>query len=543
MPRRAAILAVAATAAVAVAAAQAAPRELDTGFGTSGGFTLTPVAPRDAHANAIARLPNGRILVVGASIAGATDHGIAIVRYLADGKPDPSFGGGDGKVGDQPGSGESTAEALAVQPDGKFVVAGATNYPTDPEIFVARYLADGSPDTSFGDGGARIVPVAGDVVASAAGVALQDDGKVVVAGFSVPSEHESNAVVARLTANGDLDSAYGDQGVAVLDLSDAPNHFTVAEDVVIQDGKAVIAGSVERGQAGYSDLMLARLDDAGDLDPAFGSGGVVHESPGGGAVQFYAHALALAGGKLVIAGQRTPADAPGSQYLLARYTADGEPDTTFNPDVPEPGHVVTSAGSDGESAATALAVDPASGKVTITGYAFHDGNRQVLIDRFTAGGVRDPAFVGANGNGGPRLFDASSGPFHENGGSAVALDDRGGTIVAGWGTIARREEFLLARFGDTTPHPNAKPFARIRGHYTVPRKTLATFRGGRSFDTDGDIVRWAWKVGRGHFHDRGPILQHRFGRTGTRTVILRVTDDDGAVAFARFRVKVVSRRG
>jgi uncharacterized delta-60 repeat protein len=541
MPRRAIILAVAATAALIVGAAQAAPRELDKGFGTSGGFTLTPVAPRDAHANAMALLPSGRILVVGASIAGATDHGIAIVRYLADGKPDRSFGGGDGKVGDQPGSQESTAEAIAVQPDGKFVVTGETDYPTNPRIFVARYLPDGSRDTSFGDGGVRILPTS--ALPFARGIALQDDGKVVVAGFSIPSQFESNAVVARLTADGDLDSAYGDQGVAVLDLSDAPHHFTEAEDVVIQDGKAVIAGSAERGQAGYSHLMLARLDDAGDLDPSFGSGGVVRESPGGGAVQFYAHALALAGGKLVIAGQRTPADAPGSQYLVARYTADGDPDTTFDPDVPEPGHVVTSAGSDGTSAATALAVDPASGNVTIAGYAFHEGNREVLVDRFTAGGVRDPNFVGASGSGGPRLFDASSGPFHDNGGTDVVLDDRGGTVVAGWGTTDRREEFLLARFGDTTPAPNAKPFARIRGHHTVPRKTRVTFRGGRSFDTDGEIVRWDWKVGHGRFHNRGPILQHRFGRTGKRTVILRVTDDDGAVGFARFRVKVVSKRG
>jgi hypothetical protein len=286
-------------------------------------------------------------------------------------------------------------------------------------------------------------------------------------------------------------------------------------------------------------LTLARLDDHGVLDPSFGDGGVVLDHKGAPG-DFRANAIEAWNGRLVVAGVNVHQRGEDGEryYVLARYTADGDIDESFNQDVAEPGHVITIAGDGRQAQANALVVDPATGTVTLTGSARHEGEPRLLLDRFTSGGLRDPSFVGANGNGGPRLLDAGSATA----GNDLALD-REGALVVGAATVADHGNLLLARFGDTTPAPNAKPFARIRGHHTVPRKTRVTFRGGRSFDTDGEIVRWDWKVGHGRFHNRGPILQHRFGRTGTRTVILRVTDDDGAVGFARFRVKVVSRRG
>jgi uncharacterized delta-60 repeat protein len=310
---------------------------------------------------------------------------------------------------------------------------------------------------------------------------------------------------------------------------------------VIQDGKAVIAGAARRPGDEDLSLALARLDDTGALDTTFGSDGVTLDRPAGTG-SWDATALALWNGKLVLAGRdRVTRDASRSNYVLARYSADGAIDETFNPDVPEPGHVVTTTGDGRRSEAVGLAVDPETGTATIVGRALHGGRDRLLIDRFTSEGVRDPSFVGANGNGGPVLLDA--GQQRQTLGADVVLDDRGGTLVSGSTIMPGRYDLVLARYGDTAPTPNAKPFARIRGHHTVPRKTRVTFRGGRSFDTDGEIVRWDWKVGHGRFHNRGPILQHRFGRTGKRTVILRVTDDGGAVGFARFRVKVVSRRG
>jgi uncharacterized delta-60 repeat protein len=434
---------------------------------------------------------------------------------------------------------------VAIQPDGRILVAGEAAPPFTASTYVARLLPDGSFDTDFGEGGVRTVPGFSDH-ADVGGLALRDDGMIYMAGMyrgdgSGQSDSTSRPFVVRLTADGELDTNYGTNGTALLPI---PGYAT-ARALVLQDGKAVIAGSIEASldPSDFS-LLLARLDDQGSLDETFGAGGVVLDRPIDRGT-WRGNALALWGDKLVVAGTNSfnAGDTDQSFYVLARYLSDGTVDESFNPDVPEPGHVVTTTGSERSAGANDLAVDADTGAATITGFADHDGKRRLLIDRFNAGGVRDPNFVGSNGNGGPVLLDAGDGG--KTIGNAAALDDDGGLLVAGQALDADVTKFLLARFGGTppTPTPNAKPFARIRGHHTVPRKTLTTFRGGRSYDTDGEIVQWAWKVGHGRFHNRGPLFQHRFGRTGTRTVILRVTDDDGAVGFARFRVKVLSKRG
>jgi uncharacterized delta-60 repeat protein len=535
MPRTAAALAAAALAAIVATAAQAEPRELDRGFGTQG-VTLTPIAGKFPVASATVRLPTGRILVAGTSSSHVFGDQVVLARYLPTGVLDRSFGGGDGIALDIPGGDRARADAMVVQPDGRILVSGAA----PPGIFVARYMPDGSRDTSFGDGGSRGVSTPGSDFAGAGGLALQADGKIVVAGFGsdLGNDHTTgSAVVARLDTDGDLDPGYGTGGVATLDLGD--DHLSSASDLVIQDGKAVVAGSARLADPNLMALALARLDENGVLDASFGDGGAVLDHRGATG-DFRANAIAAWNGRLIVAGVnvREPGEDGEQYYVLARYTADGDADETFNPDVPEPGHVITLAGDGRQAQANGLVVDPATGTATITGSARHDGENRLLLDRFTSDGLRDPSFVGANGNGGPRLLDAGS----STGGNDLALD-REGTLVVGSALAAGHGNILLARFGDTAPKPNTAPVARIRGHHTVPRRTRVTFRGNRSYDLDGKIVKYQWRVGKGRFHNRGPVFTHRFGRTGTRTVILRVTDDDGAIDVALFRVKVRRKRG
>lgn len=538
------LIALVAASAVAAAAAQAEPRELDRGFGNKG-IARTPIGTGNASANALARQGNGRVVVAGTANSNAAPFGgVTISRYLPNGTLDSSFGGGDGVVIDQPGVTGDRVDSVLVQPDGKIVVAGRGGIPGSAKVFVARYLSNGARDTAFGDGGARLIEECCDS-AGAGGLARQADGKLVVAGFDFSgtggSPGTSRSIVARLTTGGDLDLDYGTGGVATLSLGDASPTASQAHDVAIQDGKAVIAGTVAHdGDPRRFGFMLARLDEHGVLDPSFGDGGVVFDRPGDAGV-WTAEAIAQWNDRLVVAGSEQREGTTDHNYVLARYTADGDIDTTFNPDVPEPGHVSVTTGDGLDAAANGLAVDPATGAATITGYASHAGEQRLLLDRFTSGGVRDPEFVGANGNGGPVVLDAPN--TTSTVGNDVVFDNRDGALVAGTATSAGRDQFLLARFGDTAPTPNIAPVARIRGHHTVPRKTRITFRGNRSYDLDGDIVEYAWRVGKGRFHKRGPIFTHRFGRTGTRTVILRVTDDDGAIDVALFRVKIRSRRG
>jgi PKD domain len=123
----------------------------------------------------------------------------------------------------------------------------------------------------------------------------------------------------------------------------------------------------------------------------------------------------------------------------------------------------------------------------------------------------------------------------------VLLDPLGRIVVGGRAHDEETTKFLVARFGDPPPPPNVKPVARIRGHHVVPRDTWVRFDGLKSFDTDGRIVDYAWRIDGRRWRNVGPVFWHRFRVRGPHTVTLRVRDDDGAVDFETFRVRI--RRG
>lgn len=518
--------------------AHAAPRDLDRTFG-DGGVTLTSVGVADAAASAIARQPDGRVILVGnAKVAppsdGHNNTGVAMVRYLPDGTVDRSFGGGDGVV-EQFGPEGSMAQAVALQPDGRILVSGITGFPAIAgPLFVARYLPDGSRDGSFGDNGVAFVPVCCDA-AGAEGLALQPDGKIVLAGYRDNTD-SADTIVARFTRDGQLDPAYGDGGVSRLQLGDASPTWSRAHGLVLQGEKAVIVGNVATGgeQRVFSS-MLARLDEHGALDRSFGTDGLVVDHAMG-----MANAIGQApDGKLIVAGDHRSSEdgAPRADYVLSRYSADGALDESFNPDGPSPGHVVATAGSDRYAVPTGLAVDPSTGSATVTGYARDEGKTKLLLVRYTTNGLRDDAgFRSASGSAGPRLLDAGDGG--NTSGTGLVLDPYGGMLVAGAAVDGGLYRFLVARYGDPPPVPNARPVARIGGRHTVRPERWVRFDASRSYDRDGDIVDYAWRVGYGRWHRTGPTFWHRFPSKGAAKVILRVTDDDGSADYAALRVKV-----
>src|SRR5205823_1963498 len=136
----------------------------------------------DAHAFGMAIQRNGRIVVAGEREAGAR-RDFALARYQADGRLDRSFGG-DGKVTTSVGAGLDGASAVAIQPDGKIVVAGEAFEASAPrwDVALARYRRDGSLDRAFGTDGKVMAPFGS--FASASAVALQRDGKIVAAGVT-----------------------------------------------------------------------------------------------------------------------------------------------------------------------------------------------------------------------------------------------------------------------------------------------------------------------------------------------------------------------
>ena len=163
----------------------------------------TDVAGAVDQANAVAVQPDGKIVVAGhAATTGplGTDNDFALARYNPGGSLDASFGGGDGLVMTDLGSRTDLGRALALQPDGKIVVAGTS----DDDVALVRYTAAGDPDGAFGNGGMR-----GSRGGFATGVALQSDGKIVVVG------HRGGALTTdfalyRYSAGGGPDTAFGD---------------------------------------------------------------------------------------------------------------------------------------------------------------------------------------------------------------------------------------------------------------------------------------------------------------------------------------------
>lgn len=236
--------------------------------------------------------------------------------YLAatPGSLDPFFGNGGKSL---PASNADYAQAVATQPDGKLVVAGRTSGAVEYGIAVTRYNPDGSTDTSFGDGGKVLLKTDGP--SYLAGVALQADGKIVIAGGA-----SLDFVVYRLNADGSPDTTFDGDGRVQTDFAgQTDNPFALA---IRPDGRIVVGGTTFTGNDTGVDFAIAQYRPDGSLDPSFGDRGdgkaVLAASRGRDEIA----ALDLQpDGKLLVAGKT----GRGDNWAAARVTADGRFDTTF----------------------------------------------------------------------------------------------------------------------------------------------------------------------------------------------------------------------
>ena len=236
----------------------------------------------DADASLDAARQGSNTIIAGFSDpAGATAANFAVARISPEGVQDSSFGGGSGVSYADFFGGDDVGRAVAVQPDGKIVVVGVAG-PGSAGGFigVARFNSNGGLDSSFNGGGMATVQGSGEALA------IQPDGKVVVAGTS-----GGDFIIARFNENGSLDSGFGSGGRAFIDFG-AP--LDVANDLALQpDGKILVAGSGPQ-------FDVARLQPNGALDSTFGNGGKAQVAFDDGPE---ADALALQpDGNIVVAG-------------------------------------------------------------------------------------------------------------------------------------------------------------------------------------------------------------------------------------------------
>jgi uncharacterized delta-60 repeat protein len=212
---------------------------LDTTFDFDGVVT-TPVTERGDYANAIALQPDGKLLVAGTVEATAFYRTFGIVRYMSDGSLDTSFGNG-GKVLTRIGDGNAEANAVALQTDGRIVVAGYTAANSD--FATVRYNEDGTLDTMFGGDGIVTTTVTETSGDNAYDVLIQKNGKIVIAGLTVFPGSEFNIALARYNTDGSLDKSFNDDGIVVTDYGSFGEAVYAA--ALQADGKIVVAGGID----------------------------------------------------------------------------------------------------------------------------------------------------------------------------------------------------------------------------------------------------------------------------------------------------------
>src|SRR6266498_1523880 len=287
------------------------PCGLDPAFGAGG--VLVSDLGGDDYANGLAVRPGGSIVVAGSSY----DEMMA-AQYGPDGTLDPSFGtAGVVRISHDPTLG-STASDVALQQDGKVVLAGrefgAVSGSSLFDIAVARLNPDGTRDTSFGGGDGVIYLDLQGQQDEAAAVAVDSAGRIVVAGRSWVVLGNSDAVVVRLLPDGSPDPSFANQGVVVLNLR---TDFDAAYGLALQaDGALLVAGSY---QPSVLTPWLARLHADGTRDRRFGRKGLVIPKVSGA----WYDVTVQADGRIVTAGQLL------ADLAVARYLPDGKADGSF----------------------------------------------------------------------------------------------------------------------------------------------------------------------------------------------------------------------
>jgi len=271
------------------------PGDLDSTFGINGRVTLA-IGTSNSHAASMAMQSNGKIVVAGSARGGIpTGEDFALARFNQNGTPDTSFGS-DGIVTTAVAifREDDAAKAVAIQPDGKIIAAGyAESSWGDKRFALVRYHPDGTLDNSFGSGGEVTTIMSGGDESHLSTIALQPDGKIIAVGRVY-----RYFAIARYKTNGSLDSTFGTNGKVFTEFLQS---VSWANSTVIQpDGKIIVAGTV-LSTTSHNDFALARYHADGSLDSTFGSNGFQYTDIGGSHDQAYSVAL-QADGKIVLAG-------------------------------------------------------------------------------------------------------------------------------------------------------------------------------------------------------------------------------------------------
>jgi uncharacterized delta-60 repeat protein len=287
------------------------------------------------------------------------------------------------------------------------------------DFALIRYRPDGSLDPGFGQGGKVTTDIEGNDVAE--GLALQPDGRILVAGYSRQIPGSFVATLVRYRPDGSLDPSFGQGGKFITNFNDYLNYWTLAHAVAIQpDGKILVAGDTTPLNQGnqYPKFYLGRLNPDGTPDPGFGSDGRVIFDVGENSGQSFNALVLQPDGKILAAGA-APYNGFSHTFALARFTTDGWFDPGFNG-----GSLVSDLLSDIPRSPDAIALDGNGRIVAVTDYLGILGSSFFSVRRYQADGHPDPTF-GQSGRVEVTFSDGTDSP------QAVAIQPNGKVLAAG----------------------------------------------------------------------------------------------------------------
>lgn len=291
---------------------------IDSGFGTDG-KVLTPVGAGSDYLLDLATQPDGKILAAGYFSLSEGDTNFALLRYNPDGSLDTTFGKG-GKVTTSFGFGSDMARALALQKDGKIILAGSCQDIRGRHFAMVRYSGKGTLDKTFGKGGKVIIR--NDYQYNQANsMALQPDGKILLGGYSTnPTglRTPTNFAVMRFNPDGTEDDHFGIGGYTEAPPSDLFSSQECRALKLQPDGKIIAAGIASANEIYPGAIsIVTRYESNGRMDSTFGENGVTAR-PSGYFTGLWA-ILIQPDGQIVTAGSGTPTAQNETSFFLARH--------------------------------------------------------------------------------------------------------------------------------------------------------------------------------------------------------------------------------
>ena len=494
---------------VGVGSVGAAPGDLDTTFSSDGKVT-TDIGTTDAG-RAVAIQSDGKIVVAGTASNGSNND-IAVLRYTSAGVLDTSFSA-DGKVVVDIDSKDDVGYSVAIQSDGKIVVAGASatdSFGLSFDFAVIRLTTSGSLDSTFGTNG--IVTIGfGFGSDYATGLAIASDGDIVAVGYGSNGSNFDFAV-ARLTSAGVLDTAFDSDGKVLVPVGSGADYGHAV--AIASDGDILVAGTSHNGSD--DDMAVVRLTSAGALDTAFDSDGKVTVAIGSAADG--ARAVAIASdGDILVAG--TSHNGSNEDMAVVRLTSAGALDTAFDSD----GKVTVAIGSgDDEARGIALLAD---GGIVIAGESGNGSNDDIAVVRLTSAGALDTTF---SGDGKATVAVGSGADV----GHSVAISASSQVVVAGTSAGGDDDVAVVVLTGTGPPGTPSGLGATIGNVQVVLAWTAPASDGGSSIT--------GYKVERSA--DAGVSWTVLTASTGSATTSYTATGLTNGAAYS-FRISAVNAVG